>query len=108
MLLWDSDFFLSKMRILSLSLKTIARQKNMKMTFLKILFWLTLCAVVFSSCESDPILKPQTDSGEDKGSYGNSNFFELSPTAKAAPRSQSESQVKFRNDQTNSLNPERF
>lgn len=80
----------------------------MKMTFLTILFWLTLCAVVFSSCESDPILKPQTDSGEDKGSYGNSDFFELSPTVKAAPRSQSESQVKSHNDQKKSLNPERF
>ncbi|MBB15544.1 hypothetical protein CMK22_09740 [Candidatus Poribacteria bacterium] len=78
------------------------------MTFLTILFWLTLCAVVFSSCESDPILKPQTDSGEDKGSYGNSDFFELSPTVKAAPRSQSESQVKSHNDQKKSLNPERF
>jgi len=80
----------------------------MKMTFLTILFWLTLCAVVLSSCESDPILKPQTDSGEDKGSYGNSDFFELSPTVKAAPRSQSESQVKSHNDQKKSLNPERF
>ena len=64
--------------------------------------------MVFSSCESDPILKPQTDSGEDKGSYGNSDFFELSPTVKAAPRSQSESQVKSHNDQKKSLNPERF
>ena len=80
----------------------------MKMTFLTILFWLTLCAVVLSSCESDPILKPQTDSGEDKGSYGNSDFFELSPTVKAAPRSQSESQVKSHNDQKKSFNRERF
>ena len=58
----------------------------MKKTYLVILVLVLSSAVlIFSSCESDPILEPQQDGGEDKGSYANSNFIEIPPTVSGAP-----------------------
>ena len=68
-----------------------------------------LCGVIFFACESDPILAPQTNDEEDKGSYANTNLFPILPnTEKSAPRGQSELDEKPVKNKAKALNPERF
>ena len=67
------------------------------------------CVVIFFACESDPILAPQINDKEDKGSYANANLFPISPnTARSAPREQSELDEKPIKNQVKALNSERF
>ncbi len=74
----------------------------MKNTYLVVLMLvLSSSLLIFSSCESDPILEPQQDSSEDKGSYANSNFIEISPNVLSAPSSSVEAN-------SGDDNPQRF
>jgi hypothetical protein len=38
-------------------------------------FLIVICGFLLASCESDPILSPQSEEEEDKGSYATSNLF---------------------------------
>ena len=83
----------------------------MKTTFSRIFPFAIIisCVVICFACESDPILAPQINDKEDKGSYANTDLFPISlNTVGSAPHGQSELDEKPIENQVKALNPERF
>ena len=83
----------------------------MKTTFSRIFPFAIIisCVVICFACESDPILAPQINDKEDKGSYANADLFPISQNVvRSAPHGQSELDERPIKNQVKSLNPERF
>ena len=83
----------------------------MKTTFSRIFPFAIIisCVVICFACESDPILAPQINDKEDKGSYANTDLFPISLNAvRSAPHGQSELDERPIKNQVKALNPERF
>ena len=83
----------------------------MKTTFSRIFPFAIIisCVVICFACESDPILAPQINDKEDKGSYANADLFPISQNVvRSAPHGQSELDESPIKNQVKALNPERF
>ncbi|RKU34087.1 hypothetical protein C6496_21045 [Candidatus Poribacteria bacterium] len=72
---------------------------------------LLVCAItivlVLSSCESDPILAPQSEVAEEGGSYGNTNL-PVGGTGNAGNTAQDEQNSKIDRNPNIITNPKRF
>ena len=72
---------------------------------------LSICAIaiilVLSSCESDPILAPQSEVAEEGGSYGNTNL-PVGGTGNAGNTVQDEQNSKIDRNRVTITNPKRF
>ena len=83
----------------------------MKTTFSRIFPFAIIisCVVICFACESDPILAPQINDKEDKGSYANADLFPISQNVvRSALHGQSELDERPIKNQVKALNPERF
>ena len=82
---------------------------NLASIVLKILLLICAMAITFalSSCESDPILEPQSEVAEEGGSYGNTNL-PVSGTGNAGNTVKDEQNSEINSNRATLTNPKRF
>ena len=82
---------------------------NLASIVLRILLLICTIAIVFalSSCESDPILAPQSEAAEEGGSYGNTNL-PVGGTGNAGNTVKDEQNSKIDTNRVTITNPKLF